>query len=108
MIQRTVNQSLYTLVGVFKNKIEIKENNQGDTQLDLFIRQISNGYYETHNYSWSQVKTIMKQLLKLLNYDFKIDQHKFLDRFSQTKTDYEKPKKTKTLTYKGKVAAFKI
>lgn len=35
----------------------------------------------------------MKQLLKLLNYDFKIDQHKFLDRFSNTKTDYEKPKK---------------
>lgn len=38
----------------------------------------------------------MKQLLKLLNYDFKIDQHKFLDRFSNTKTDYEKPKKTLT------------
>lgn len=94
------------MIHVFtNNKIEIKENNQGDTQLDLFIRQISNGNYETHNYR-SLFKTIMKQLLKLLNYDFKIDQHKFLDRFSQTKTDYEKPKKRSHT--KGKVAALKM
>ena len=45
----------------------------------------------------------MKQLLKLLNYDFKIDQHKFLDRFSQTKTDYEKPKKRKRVHTRGKL-----
>ena len=89
MFQKSI--CIYTLIPVFtNNKIEINENNQGDTQLDLFIRQISNGYYENHCYSLSYFKHKMKQLLELLNYDFKIDQHKFLGRFSNTKTDYEK------------------
>ena len=99
--------NVYTLSRVLtNNKIEIKENNQGDTQLDLFIRQILNGCYENHNYLPSQYKNKMKKLLELLNYDFKIDQHKFLGRFSNTKICYEKPKKRSHT--KGKVAALKV
>lgn len=98
IFQKSINKtiSIYTLNSVFaNNKIEIKKNNQGDTQLDLFIRQILNGYYENHNYCPSQFKNKMKKLLELLNYDFKIDQHKFLDRFSNIRTDYKKPKNRK-------------
>tara|TARA_B100000902_G_C26532403_1_gene538491 strand:- start:83 stop:403 length:321 start_codon:yes stop_codon:yes gene_type:complete len=101
--------NVYTLISVLtKNKIEIKENNQGDTQLDLFIRNILNGCYETHHYYPLQYKNKMKKLLELLNYDFKIDQHKFLGRFSNTKICYEKPKPKKRSHTKGKVAALKV
>lgn len=100
-------RDIYILNSVLtNNKIEIKENNQGDTQLDLFIRQILNGCYENHHYSPSHFKNKMKQLLELLKYDFKIDQHNFLGRFSNTKIYYEKPKKCSHT--KGKVAALKV
>lgn len=100
---------VYNLIRVLTNnkiEIKIKKNNQGDTQLDLFIRQILNGCYETHDYCPSQYKNKTKKLLELLNYDFKIDQHKFLDRFSNTKIYYEKPKKRSHT--KGTVATLKV